>query len=548
MDIKSFSKKYLYKYKFKILVIFFFCLIAWGINIGTTYVTGKYIDILVSATSIKSIYFFSIVLLILSISNIFVGYLNNIIFSKLQIGMVFDINFDVLQHVKKLPIKFFKNVDSVYLNQRINSDSNTIANFLISLFNQLTIQIIASFAVMYILLTKNLTFALIIVISLPIYLLLYFLFEKNLYKTTLDYKEEQNLLFSSMHKQLSNIPYIKLNSLFKTLDRELLNQYPRFFNSLKRYVKCSYYFGSVENFINSVFNVILFLYGGILIYKKQLTVGDFIIIKSYYGLLLNTATTLTNILKSYPDAKVSYNRIFDILNTDIEHNGNYVLNEISSIELKNVTLNFDDRNIIHKLCYKFEKGKVYLIKGNNGAGKSTLVKLILGLYIDEFDGEIKFNDINIKDIDLYNVRRNLISVMDQEPLLLHTDFYENITQGLEDVDKNLYNFINEMIYDINLKLERDSETDKVLTSNKDFSGGEKQKISFIRSIIKNPYVLVMDEPTSALDHTTTMHIIDKIKDFKHNKIILIISHDERLDCLADEIIKLENSTELELSV
>lgn len=71
-----------------------------------------------------------------------------------------------------------------------------------------------------------------------------------------------------MHKQLANIPYIKLNSLFNSLDKELLNQYPRFFYSLKKYIRCSYYFGSIGSVISSIFNVILFLYGGILIYRK----------------------------------------------------------------------------------------------------------------------------------------------------------------------------------------------------------------------------------------------------------------------------------------
>lgn len=172
MNIKSFSKKYLYKYKFTILITFFFCLIKWGINISTTYITGKYVDILISNISIKIIYTFSIVFFILSVFNIIIGYISNIILSKLQVNMVFDINFDTLQYVKKLPIKFFKNIDSVYLNQRINADSNTIVNFLISLCNELTIQIISSIIVFGILLKKNLVFTVIILISLPIYLLL----------------------------------------------------------------------------------------------------------------------------------------------------------------------------------------------------------------------------------------------------------------------------------------------------------------------------------------------------------------------------------------
>ncbi|HFL3197826.1 TPA: ATP-binding cassette domain-containing protein, partial [Clostridioides difficile] len=304
-----------------------------------------------------------------------------------------------------------------------NSDSNTIVNFLISLFTQLMIQIICSLIVLSILFTKNLIFTFIIIVSLPIYLILYFIFDKKLYKTNLIFKEKQNSLFSSMHKQLKSISYIKLNSLFDSLDNELLKGYPKFFNALINYIKCSYCFESIESVISSLFNIILFFYGGILIYNKKLTIGDFIIIKSYYEILLQSVIYFTGVLKSYPDAKVSYNRIFEILDTKLESNGDIRLNDIDSIELKNIAIEFDGRNIINNFNYVFEKGNVYLIKGNNGSGKSTLVKLLLGLYIEEFKGDVIYNNTNIKDIDMYYVRQKLISIMDQEPLLLHSDFY-----------------------------------------------------------------------------------------------------------------------------
>ncbi|HFL2485559.1 TPA: ATP-binding cassette domain-containing protein [Clostridioides difficile] len=545
MNIRTFSKKYLVKYKLTILGTFLLALIVWTSNIGITYITGQYIDSLISNISIKSIYTFSIILFVLSLLRILIGFLNNILFSKLQVNMAFNVNFDILQHVKKLPIKFFKNIDSVYLNQRINSDSNTIVNFLISLFTQLMIQIICSLIVLSILFTKNLTFTFIIIVSLPIYLILYFIFDKKLYKTNLIFKEKQNSLFSSMHKQLKSISYIKLNSLFDSLDNELLKGYPKFFNALINYIKCSYCFESIESVISSLFNIILFFYGGILIYNKKLTIGDFIIIKSYYEILLQSVIYFTGILKSYPDAKVSYNRIFEILDTKLESNGDIRLNDIDSIELKNIAIEFDGRNIINNFNYMFEKGNVYLIKGNNGSGKSTLVKLLLGLYIEEFKGDVIYNNTNIKDIDMYYVRQKLISIMDQEPLLLHSDFYKNITQNLNEVDNKTSELIDNMINDINLKLNKNNESGTILNSNNDFSGGEKQKIALIRAIAKDPDIIVMDEPTSALDRETTNFLIEKIKTLKKNKIILIVSHDEKLNCLADKVIHIEIQDKIE---
>lgn len=124
--------------------------------------------------------------------------------------------------------------------------------------------------------------------------------------------------------------------------------------------------------------------------------------------------------------------------------------------------------------------------------------------------------------------------------MIHSDLYENITQNIDNMD---YKSMNNLIDTFNLN-GLNYNIDQELNYQKVFSGGEKQKISIIRSLLKNPDVIVMDEPTSALDINSTKILIDKIKKLKSNKIIIIISHDKRLDCISDEIIQLKNSSEL----
>jgi ABC-type bacteriocin/lantibiotic exporter with double-glycine peptidase domain len=540
-----FLRKHLYKYKYLLGFSLLLYLTLMLIELGTTYLTGNYIDLLISNKSIKTIYTFTAILLIIGLSGIIFGNLNTFISSKLQANMVFDINFELIQHVKKLPIKFFRNIDSVYLNQRINGDSNTVVNFIISIIVQATTKIVTFIVVLYILKEKNSLLSIMILVSIPIYILIYILFEKKLYNSALNFKEEQNLLFSKMNKQLTNVSFIKLNSLFLNLDKELLNSYPPFLRSLYKYIKSNYYFTSIASIISNIFNVILFLYGGIAIYNNKMTVGDFIIIQSYYFILLESISYLTTILKSYPEVKVSYNRLLEILNTKVEQNGVNILDNISSINVKNISFQFDDKPIIKGFNYVFESGNVYIIKGENGIGKSTLTKLILGLYIGEFDGEILYNNYSIKDIDLYDCRKRLISIIDQEPLLVNSDFNKNLTQNIENVDKELMENLIETFNLNHLASDKNNESN----SQRDFSGGEKQKISIIRALLKNPNVIIMDEPTSALDINSTNILIDIISKLKNtNKIIIIISHDKRLDSICDYTLQMsEISTDLEVS-
>ncbi len=524
-------KEYLYKYKNLIIITFISNLLMFILGIVITYMTGKYIDSLISIKTLKDIYIFSLILLILGITNIFIGNINNYTSTKLQSNLVFDLNFDIIKYVKKLPINFFDNIDSVYLNQRINSDCNTIVNYFISLIIHSTVQVISLIIILIILKNKSIELFYLSIISMPIYVLMYMIFEKRLYRVSLEFKEKQNKFFSMMNKQLSNIPYIKLNSLFGVLNNELKNNYPIFLNSLLKYQKCNYYFSSVESILDNIFNIILFLYGGISIYNNKMSVGDFIIIQNYYLIILRGISNLTSILESYPDTKVSFDRVMEIFDEKVESNGEKMISGINSIELKNICMNFYDKNIINNFNYIFNKGFIYLIKGDNGSGKSTLVKLLLGLYIDEYKGKVTFNDIDIKDLNLYEIRKKYVSIIDQEPILIHDDLYKNIYQDLNIPIKTIDKMIDDM--DINLKIK-----DKSLIDVSKLSGGEKQKISIISAILKNGDLLILDEPTSALDNKATQKLIDIIKKEKKEKIIIVISHDKRIDKICDKIINL----------
>lgn len=535
MNKNQLLKNYLYKYKYKLMILVLLNLILLGINLVNTFITSKYLDLLVYKTSIETIYLFTFILFILGISGILIGNINNYISTKTQANMVFDINFEVLKYVKKVPIKFFNNIDSVYLNQRINADSNTLVNFLSSITIHLIPQIIIFIVSIWILKDKNMTVSIVILSSIPLYLILYSLFEKFLYKATLDYKEKQNEFFANMNKHLNNISFIKLNVLFDKLDEDLLDSYPMFLKSLIKYIRCNYCFSSIGSMLDNIFNVFLFLYGGIEILKGKITIGDFIFIKSYYLMLLGTVANMTSILKSYPEALVCFNRIIEILKTNQEDNGEETLNHISNIKLRNLSLKLNQSKILDNINFEFHKGKVYLLKGYNGAGKSSLVKSILGLYINDFDGDIIYNNLNIKNINLYNLRKTKVAILDQEPLLIYSDILKNLTHDVKNFDINK---LEQLIEDFDLTYLYKKE--KEVNDLRNISGGEKQKISLIRTFIRDADVIIMDEPTSALDIKSIEILKSKIEEIREEKIIIIISHDEKLNEIADIVIKIEN--------
>ncbi|WP_346938786.1 ABC transporter ATP-binding protein [uncultured Clostridium sp.] len=535
MKIMKLCNKYLYEYKFSLFFLILITIILKVLNLSITYITGNFIDQLLEFKTIKIIYYNTFIILIIGTSNAILSNFCNYYLFKTQAKIVFELNYEVLRHIKKLPMTFFKNTDTVYLNQRINNDSNAVIGFSVSILINSLIMIVSFISIFLLMYNLNIKITIIVLLSIPIYIFLYMIFKKPLYKSNYDYKEEQSKFFSKMNDQLSNISFIKLNSAFEVLDNELKKAFPSFLKSLLKYFKFNYLFLSADSTIENIFNIFLFFYGGIEIINNRMTIGSFIIIKGYYTVLLSLINGFLSLGKSYQETLTSYDRLIEILDTPKEHNGDKLLKKIDTIELQNIKFSFDKKMIFDKFSYKFQKGNIYLINGLNGIGKSTLINIICGLYVNSYEGDIFYNEENIKNLDLYATRKILFGIVEQESLLLNTTLYDNLTYGINNVQRDLVDYWCDKLDLKSLDLE-----ENILLDNRkiNMSGGEKQKIALVRVFIKNTNIIIMDEPTSALDINSINVLNETISKVKEEKIIIIISHNNLMKLNSDYIINL----------
>lgn len=530
------SKKIIFKcfesYKYKLIVILLFNIVGTVLIIFNTKLTGKYIDVLSSKISKEDFLHYIAILILLNLTivlfEIFIGYF----ISKIQTELVFEINYLMLKHIKKLPLDYFKDKDSFYVNQRINTDSNSIVTFFMSTYIKVATSSISLLILFYLLFKLDLFLALFIVFCIAIFFLIYKISKECLYKKTLVFKEAQNRLFSVMGKQLNNIVYIKLNVLYDKLDKIFLQSFSPFFKKAMGFLKINIVFSSTGTIINTIYSIFLYIYGGFSVIQGNLTIGEFIVIQGYYNLVLKKVSELANILKQYPDAKVSYNRLIEILNINKEINGNKHIKHIDEIKLEKVGIKFNNNSLFNNISCTLKKGNIYLIDGENGVGKTTLMKCILGLYTDKIEGNILFNRINIKELDMYTVRKQNISLVDQEAEF----FFDSIKDNYEELgdEFDFYKFVH---YVEKFKLNISKSEVEVHKKNC-LSGGEKQKLAIIKSIIKSSDILFLDEPSSALDVRSVDILKKEILNFKDRKIIIIISHDKRIRDIADIVIKL----------
>nr|WP_276537048.1 ABC transporter ATP-binding protein [Anaerosalibacter massiliensis] len=247
-----------------------------------------------------------------------------------------------------------------------------------------------------------------------------------------------------------------------------------------------------------------------------------------------TISSKFNILKG---SKPIIDKIEKILNSEKSSDKLIEKNEFNdNIFFKNVSFSYkDDRKILRNVSFTIKKNKKYAIIGPSGSGKSTILKLLLG-YFDNFDGEIFIDDINMKLISKEYIYR-LISVIQQDIYMFDSSIEENIKLFGEYSNEELKRAIKlsglEPLID---KLNGEIKT-KVGENGSNLSGGEKQRVSIARSIIKNTPIMILDEATSSLDKQTALNIENSILSLK-NTTCIVVTHklNENILKKYDEII------------
>jgi len=367
-------------------------------------------------------------------------------------------------------------------------------------------------------------------VLIPIYVAVYLLIKNPLYTKGYLYKEAQNAFFSSLNEQLSNVKLLKINCWFDQLTIKLKKSFNNLYINAMKYAKISFILNNLDLTINRMATVIIFYYGGRGVLDGTLTVGNLIAITSYFSILLGTMSYFLNFGKLYQDARVSYSRLLEIINLNEELNGTKTLSQIDSIRLEKVSFSFKEKTILNNYSKTLLRGKIYCIRGFNGKGKTTFLDLCLGI-IKNYEGEIYYNSTDISDLDMYKTRSKLIGVCEQEPCLIDDTIRNNIVYGLDEItEKEIFRWCGELGFTIIEKLD-------MKVNSRIISGGEKQKIALLRTFLKNPDVLILDEPGSALDDDSIDRLKKSLKNIKDTKLIIIVTHDEGLCELADEIIE-----------
>lgn len=356
-------------------------------------------------------------------------------------------------------------------------------------------------------------------------------------------RKEQGEISSEINSSLQGIQLTKAfdNEEFEINNFKKIND--RYKNSRLRQVKEIGFFHSSMNYLINITNLILLISGGIMFINGKIDAADLTMFFLYVNFLVSPITKLSNTVETTQNAWSGFERFYKIMNIEnkivSKENSIRVESFKGKIEFKNVNFKYkiDSEDVLNNFNLIIEPSKKIAIIGETGVGKSTISKIIPRFY-EVNEGEILIDDVNIKDYELYDLRR-LIGHVQQDVFIFFGSIRDNILYGnpLASEEEIIEASKKANIYDFIMSLKDGFDT---ICGERgiQLSGGQKQRISIARIFLKNPNILILDEATSALDNVTEKLIQKSFDELAKGKTTIMIAH--RLTTIqdADEIIVL----------
>jgi subfamily B ATP-binding cassette protein MsbA len=475
---------------------------------------------------------FNICLLVLIsflLKNIF-GYLQAYFLAYSEFGSMTDLRDDAYKHLHQLPMSYFKQERVGNLISRLTNDVTAVqasisATFLNLIREPLNILVFFGIAVS---ISWRLTLLSLIILPFIMLIITWIGFKLRRYSTTIQAKMAD--ITSILQETISGVKIVKAFGMEKYENKKFMDQTHGFLKLIIKVVRIRNAASPITEILSVIVGVVIIYYGGILVLQtKVLTGSEFIGFLLAIFQLMPPIKELSSVNNRIQESSAAADRIFEILDTQPAiRNINQPI-EVKyfkdSIEFRNVSFKYEDSNeqILDNISFKVKRGEILAFVGPSGGGKSTLVDLIPRFY-DPSSGTILLDNLDIKEINIEDLRK-LMGIVTQETFLFNESVKRNIAYGLMEfpfekiVDAaktaNAHNFIMEMPNGYETVIgERGVK----------ISGGQRQRLSIARALLKNPEIMIFDEATSALDNESELLVQEAIERLMINRTTFVIAH------------------------
>ena len=575
-------------YRAQLLLMLLVISATSGLQLLNPLIMREMIDKTIPAGNVKRLVLLAVTLLLVALMNGALNVINRRLSASVGEGVIRDLRVGLYSHLQRMSLRFFTNTRVGELMSRLNNDvvgaQNAVTNTMVSIISNL-IQMIAVLAVM---LTLEWRLTLISLVIAPLFILVVRQLSTRL-RDIVRKQLEANASMNAMMNETLNIGGALLVKIFGQQTQEV-ERFSRRANQVKNYgvqrAQTGSIFMAISGLLVAVGSALVYGLGGYFVISGVFTIGTVVAFSAYLVSLYGSIQGLANAPVDFASSIVSFERVFEVIDLPVEiaekpdavelkkAKGEIVFDNVTftyqagdesllsdvrrygSIESVTTTLSENGRdldeehrsqargNALENVSFHVNPGQLVALVGPSGAGKTTLTYLIPRLY-DPSSGRILIDGLDLRDVTLESLTSQ-IGMVTQETYLFHDTIRTNLlysrldaTQAeLEDActSANIHDFICEL-----------PEKYDTVVGERGYrlSGGEKQRLSIARVILKNPRILVLDEATSSLDSESEALIQDALNRVMHQRTSIVIAHRLSTILAADLILVIDRGRVVE---
>lgn len=471
-----------------------------GLIIIVPYLTQKIVDFAIDK-NFNKVYKYGLISIILSIILILLMYF----ISKIVVLIYGKIDYSLKNEIsKRVSFGEFDEVKSKefgYYLQRHNSDIKEIEFLYFEKEIDLIINILYFIGLFYSMFRISSTLSIGLMITIPIFILANKLYIPKIEKNANEYLKAEENLNNTFEKIYNNGHAARAMHLINNMYREYyLNNEKSKNKMISYYLSDEKYNAFFVNGILNICNTLIYFLGGLLVLNGAVSAGSLIAFAIYFSRIWSPVEFFLGFNKKVAKAKVSEERINNLLNIHLHATSNFKLEDFKSLSIQNLSFSYPSKQIFDNTSMYLEKNKIYYLKGANGSGKSTLFDILSGIKYANY--RIKIDNINyLKD---HSLEGSIYYVPSE--ILLRDDF-----------DKLL---IKNLFSEIDLK-------------KNEFSSGEKRIIQLCSILKSKSPIILIDEPLNYVDEKNIDKILQIINCAKKEHTILISSHNQVINDIAD---------------
>lgn len=458
-------------------------------------------------------------------SKFFIANYGHVMGTKIE----YDMRAEIFAHLQKLSFSYYSNQKVGQLMSRITTDLFDITELMHHGPENIILSVIKIVGALVILININPKLALAAFAVLPFMFVFAYYMNKKMRLAFRQNRVKIAEINAQIEDNLSGIRVVK-SFANEDIENEKFRVGNDGFLAAKKnsYLNMGKFSAGMATF-TTLIQVSVILAGIVLIAKGNVDVSDFVTFLLYISVFTEPVRTLIDFTEQFQNGYTGFERFREIMEVepDIKEKENAVcLTDVKgAIRFEDVSFQYEENTekVLNHINLNIPAGEYMALVGSSGAGKSTLCSLIPRFY-DVTSGSIKIDGIDIRDVQLKNLR-NQIGIVQQDVYLFVGTVYDNIRYGKPDATREevIEAAKNANAHDFIMSLPNGYETDIGQRGIK-LSGGQKQRLSIARVFLKNPPILIFDEATSALDNESEKVVQESLEKLAKNRTTFVIAH------------------------